>query len=151
MTFLKSIAVIVWVAKRGISEVVASILLIAVISTASFLAVTASSKQILEKKTTVSEALHEKGTQIQELVSVITSKADSGKISFELLNYGIKEITVDDVLVDGKKSAFTIKENGKNTSNIIPKKKIIVLETNTTGNSIQLVTGTGNLIGIKIQ
>lgn len=151
MTFLKSNAVIVWVAKRGISEVVASILLIAVITTASFLAVTASSKQIMESKTTVSEALHEKGAQIQELVSVITSKADSSKISLEMLNYGMMEITVDDVLVDGKKSAFTIKENGAALPNTIPKKKLVVLETNATGNSVQLITGTGNLIEIKIQ
>ncbi|MFY9301236.1 MAG: hypothetical protein WAO91_08615 [Candidatus Nitrosotenuis sp.] len=137
--------------KRGISEIVASILLIAVIATASFLAVTVSSKQIMESKTTVSEALHEKGVQIQELVSVITSKADSKKISLELLNYGMKEIIVDDVFVDGKKSAFVLKENGMALSDTIPKKKIVVLETNTTGNSVQLVTGTGNLIGIKIQ
>ena len=138
--------------RRGISEVVASILLITVIATTSVLATNASSKQIAENEKTVTEALHEKSTQIQELISVISIKTNSNKIILEVLNYGIKEIIIDKVLVDGRESAFILKDgNLIITHNTIPKKKILVLETNMTGRSIQLITDTENLFNIKLR
>ncbi|MGI0004297.1 MAG: hypothetical protein ACREAX_03265 [Candidatus Nitrosotenuis sp.] len=138
--------------RRGISEIVASILLITVVATVSFLAVNVSTKQITENEKTITEALHEKSTQIQELMSVLSSKTNSNKIILEIINYGMKEITLDSVLVDGTESMFVLKYDGAIITNkTIPKKKIIVLETNTMGASVQLITNTGNLIGIKIQ
>ncbi len=137
--------------RRGISEVVASILLITIIATASVLATNAASKQITENEKTVTEALHQKSTQVQELMSVISSKTNSNKIILEVLNYGIKEIIIDKVLVDGRESAFILKDgNIITTHNAIPKKKILVLETNMTGRTIQLITDTENLFNVKL-
>ena len=138
--------------RRAISEVVAAMLMLAVIATASFLAVSGSSKQTLENEKTVAEALHEKSTQIQELVSVISQKVQPNKIILEIINYGLKEITIQKVLVDGNESTFAIKndQGALFTNNTIPKKTILVLEANMMGKSIQLITTTGNLINIKI-
>ncbi|MGQ0771730.1 MAG: hypothetical protein ACT4NT_03035 [Nitrososphaerota archaeon] len=138
--------------RRATSEVVAAMLMFTVIATASFLAVSISSKQTLENEKTITEALHEKNTQIQELVSVISQKTQPNKIVLEMINYGLKEITIQKVLVDGNESEFVIKNDhgALFTNNTIPKKTILVLEANMVGKSIQLITTTGNLINIKI-
>ena len=136
--------------RRAVSEVVSSIVLIAVIAAASFLATGTSTKQTIGNERTVSEALQQKGMQIQELVSVIDCKTNPDKIILEMVNYGVKTITIDRVLVDGAESGFAIKHKGLTLqNNTIPKKAIFVLETNMTGGSVQLITGTGNLINIK--
>jgi flagellin-like protein len=136
--------------RRGISEVIASILLVATIAVASLLAATTSSKQITESEKTIEEELSNKAAQIQELLGVISAKTASDKISLEIINYGLKEIVLESVLVDGKESGFALKDDDIIiTNNTIPKKRILVLETNTTGNSVQLITDTGNLINIK--
>ncbi len=152
MAALKSNSSVVHMPRRGISEVVASILLVAVVAVASFLAVNTSTKQIAENEKTVEETLSEKGMQIQELLSVISSREVPSKIIIEMINYGIKDIVLDSVHVDGRKSAFILK-NGDViiTNKIIPKKEILILETNTTGSSVQLITDTGNIINIKTQ
>ena len=138
--------------RRGTSEVVAAMLMLTVIATASFLAVSSSSKQTLENEKTIAEALHEKNTQIQELVGVISQKVHPNKIILEIINYGLKEITIQKVLIDGNESTFIIKNDHGTlfTNNTIPKKTILVLEANMVGKSIQLITTTGNLINIKI-
>ncbi len=138
--------------RHAISEVVAAMLMLAVIATASFLAVNGSSKQTLENEKTVAEALHEKSTQVQELISVISKKVQPSKMVLEIINYGLKEITIQKVLVDGNESTFAImNDHGMLfTNNTIPKKTILVLEADMIGKSIQLITTTGNLINIKI-
>lgn len=138
--------------RRGISEVVASILLIGVVAVASLLAVNTSSKQITESEKTVEGALSQKSMQIQELVSIISSKAVSNKVLVEMINYGLKDIMIADVLVDGRKAGFILKDGDVIVPiNTIPKKKILVLETNMTGSSVQMITDTGNLININLQ
>lgn len=94
--------------RRGVGEVVAAMLLMAVIATVSFLALNNSSNQTMENEKTVTEALYEKSTQIQELISVIGHKTNSGKIQLELFNYGLKEIILDGVFVDGKEASFVL-------------------------------------------
>lgn len=138
--------------RRGVSEVIATILLMAVIATVSFLALNNSSKQTMENEKTVTEALYEKSTQIQELLSVIGHKTNSGKIQLELFNYGLKEIILDGVFVDGKEASFVLSDGSGVVfvNNTFAQKKIMMLETNMTGRSVQLLTNTKNLIDIKI-
>jgi hypothetical protein len=103
----------------------------AVVASVSVLAVNTSAKQITENERTVRDALSEKTAQIQELVSVISSKASTNKLTLEMINYGMREIVIEDVLVDGQRSDFVLKNTGVIIANkTIPKKQIILLETN---------------------
>lgn len=138
--------------RRGVGEVVAVIMLMAVIATASILALGASSKQMMGNQKTVADALHDKGAQIQELLSVLQQKVQPSKIRLEVFNYGLKDIVLQAVLVDGKNTTYLLYDgNGKTfVNNTIPQRKIMILETNDAGGSVQLITNTQNLIDIKI-
>lgn len=138
--------------RRGVGEVVAAIMLMAVIATASILALGASSKQMLDSEKTVADALHDKGAQIQELLSVIQQDIQSDRIRLEVFNYGLKDIVLEAVLVDGKKTTYLLHDgNGQAfANNTIPQRKIMVLETDGVGGSVQLITDTQNLIELKI-
>lgn len=138
--------------RRGVGEVVAVIILMAVIATTSILALGASSKQTLDGEKTVADALHDKGAQIQELLSVIQQNIHPDKIKLEVFNYGLKDIVIEAVLVDGKKTTYVLHDSYGQafTNNTIPQRKIMVLEANGVGGSVQLITDTQNLIEIKI-
>lgn len=138
--------------RRGVGEVVAVIILMAVIATMSILALGASSRQTLDSEKTVADALHDKGAQIQELLSVIQQDVQLGKIRLEVFNYGLKDIVLEAVLVDGKKTTYLLYDSNGHafTNNTIPQRKIMVLETDDVGRSVQLITNTQNLIELKI-
>ncbi|HWP78350.1 MAG: hypothetical protein AB1299_02800 [Thermoproteota archaeon] len=138
--------------RRGVGEVVAVIILMAVIATTSILALGASSKQTLDSEKTVADALHDKGAQIQELLSVIQQDVQPDRIRLEVLNYGLKDIVLEVVLVDGKKTTYLLHDNNGQAfaNNTIPQGKIMVLEIGGVGGSVQLITDTQNLIELKI-
>jgi len=83
--------------KRGISETVSVVLLLVVIATASYFALSESSKRIIDNEKTVTDTLEIKGSQIQELLSVITINTTLGNTTLEILNYGTKNIVIDRV------------------------------------------------------
>ncbi|MFN3654206.1 MAG: hypothetical protein ACK4TO_02635 [Candidatus Nitrosotenuis sp.] len=130
----------------------AIIVLMGVIATTSILALGASSKQMLDSEKTVADALHEKGAQIQELLSVIQQNVQPDKIKLEIFNYGLKDIVLKAVLVDGKKTMYLLHDSNGQVfaNNTIPQRKIMVLETYGIGDSVQLITDTQNLIELKI-
>jgi hypothetical protein len=138
--------------RRGVGEVVAVIILMAVIATTSILALGASSKQTLDSEKTVADALHDKGAQIQELLSVIQQDVQPDRIRLEVLNYGLKDMVLEVVLVDGKKTTYLLHDNNGQAfaNNTIPQGKIMVLEIGGVGGSVQLITDTQNLIELKI-
>lgn len=133
-------------------EVVAVVMLMAVIATTSILALGASTKQTLDSEKTVADALYDRGAQIQELLSVIQQNIKPDKIILEVFNYGPKDIVLETVLVDGKKTTYLLRDSYGYSfvNNTIPQRKIMMLETNTVGGSVQLITDTQNLIDIKI-
>lgn len=137
--------------RRAVSEVVAAVLLVAVVAAASFLAVSSSSKRTMEGEKTVAEALRDRNMQVQELIGIISQRTQPDRVILEIINYGMKEITLEKILVDGKESEFVLKDDTVVLANkTIPKKKIVVLEANMVGKSVQILTTTGNFVNVKI-
>ena len=137
--------------RRAISEVIAVILLIAVIATASFLALNGASKKTIEKQHSVADTLEFKGSQIQELLSIISKKSVGNTTTVELLNYGLKDITITEVLVDGIDSLYTLVDSsGTNQANKIIRKEIFILQIPKSGQTIQIITNTKNILRISI-
>lgn len=139
------------VKRRAISEVVAATLLIAVIATASFLALNGASKKTIENQNSVADALEFKGSQIQELLSIISKKSVGNTITVELLNYGLKDITITAVLVDGTSSSYAlVNSDGANQADKIIRNKILTLQIPKSGQSVQIITNTKNILKISI-
>ena len=137
--------------RRAISEVVAATLLIAVIAASSFLALNNASKKIIENQHSVYDALESKGSQIQEVISIISKKSVGNAITVELLNYGLKDITVTEVLVDGTGSPYTLVDSSGTSQDIkIIRNKILALKIPKSGQTVQINTNTKNMFKITI-
>jgi hypothetical protein len=136
---------------RAISEVMATILLIGVVATASFLALNGASKKTIEAQHSVADALELKGRQIQELLSVISKKSTGNTITIEFLNYGLKDIIITDVLVDGIGASYTLVDSsGANLADKIIRNKILTLQVQKRGQTVQIITDTKNIFKITI-
>lgn len=136
--------------RQGTSEVIAALLIMGVVAGVSFLALSSSAKQVISNQRSVNEILDDKNSQIQELLSIINYTVDSGKINLELFNYGVQEIKISRILVDGTDANYTIYLQDGTPTNTIPQKTLITLEVSNAGKSIQIITSTGNLIDMPL-
>jgi hypothetical protein len=137
--------------RRVIGEVIAATLLIAVIATASFLALNGASKKTIESQHSIANALELKGSQIQELLSIISKKSVGNTITVELLNYGLKDIIITTVLVDGERTSYTLVDSsGANLTDKIIRNKILILQVQKSGQTVQIITDTKNILKITI-
>ena len=137
--------------RRAVSEVVAAIILLTVIAASSFLALNNTSKQIMENQRSVHDTLELKGSQILEAISIISKKSAGNAITVELLNYGLKDIMITEVLVDGIGSSYIIVDSsGADQDNRIIRNKILSLQIPKSGQTVQIITNTKNIIKITI-
>jgi len=127
-------------------------MLLAVIATVSYFALSGASKKTIDAERTVTDVIELKGSQVQELLSVISKNASPGSITLELLNYGKKDITIERVFVDGSPFAFTVSDSDGNvySNNTITPKKITELYVGAAGQSIQIVTSSKNIINLPL-
>lgn len=139
------------VKRRGVSEVVAATILLAVIAATSFLALNSVSKKITEGQNSVHDTLESKGRQIQEAVSIISKKSAGNAITLELLNYGPRDIAVTEVLVDGAGSPYTITDSdGEDQDNRMIRSRILVLHIPKSGQTVHIITDTKNIFRITV-
>lgn len=137
--------------RRTIGEVIAATLLIAVVAAASFLALNGASKKITESQYSVADALELKRMQIQELLSIISKKSVGNTIIVELLNYGLKDIIITEVLVDGDRAPYALVDSsGANLDGKIIRSKILELQIQKGGQTVQIITDTKNILKITI-
>ncbi len=137
--------------RRAISEVIAATFLIAVVAAASFLALNGASKKILDAQHSVEDALELKGSQVQESLSIISKKSVRDMITVELVNYGLKDIVIAEILVDGVDAPYALVDsNGVNLTDKIIRNKILTLQVKQSGKTIQIITDTKNLLQITI-
>lgn len=138
--------------RRGISEAVSVVMLLAVIATASYFALNGSVKKITELESSVADSIKLKGAQVQELLSVISVERTLVGTSLELINYGPKEITIDRVFVDGELSPFTLLDSAENifVNNTMPQREIMLLQVSGTGQSVQILTDSKNIFQFTV-
>jgi hypothetical protein len=133
----------------GVSEAVSAVLLLAVIAAASYFALNWSAKNTIANEKSVTDAIELKGHQLQELVSVISAAASSGNTTVELLNYGTDDIVIDKVFIDGTLVSFSLYDSDGNNANTLVPREIMTLQLVGLGQSIQIITGSKNIIEVK--
>ncbi|TBR21258.1 MAG: hypothetical protein EPO63_08845 [Candidatus Nitrosotenuis sp.] len=137
--------------RRAVSEVVAATILLAVIAASSFLALNNASKRIIENQNSIHDALELKGGQIQEAISIISKKSDGDTITVELLNYGLKDIVITEILVDGTSSPYTLVDSsGTSQDSKMIRNRILSLLIPKSGQTVQIITNTKNMLKITI-
>jgi len=131
--------------RKAVSEVVAVTLILAAMTAVLGVALVMSNDQILSNKASASEAIDKAKQRVGELVALVHVEKDSNVMKVTLFNYGKEDITFDKVMVDGSEVAFSIKSPEGSNLDKVPSKNAAIIEVNTVGSTIQIVTGSGNL------
>ena len=89
--------------RRGISEIISSIIVISVVVAGLGIYVSISEQRILGDTITIKDALEQKNKQMSELVESISmfKNADPNVFEIYLHNYGLKNVTISKVYVNG--------------------------------------------------
>lgn len=90
--------------RSGLSEILSAIIIIAVVVAGLGLYVGLSEQRILGETITVKEAMEKKGDQHSELIELLDMiwlQSDPNILEVFLFNYGLKNITISNVIVNG--------------------------------------------------
>jgi hypothetical protein len=132
--------------------VVSAVLLLAVVAAVSYLALSGSTQRTVDTQRSVADLIEQKGSQVQELLSVISRDTSANKVTLEIMNYGIKSIIIDKVFLDGTQSPFSLLDSDGSVffNQTVPPKQIMMLQLSGHGQSIQIVTSSKNVISLPL-
>lgn len=138
--------------RRGSSEAVSVVILAIVISTSSYYALSNSSQRITDNQRSAIDMMNLKNAQTQELISIISRDVSQETITLEMVNFGTKTIVIDSVFVDSIKYDFVLSNSTGYVfdNNVIPVREIMVLRIFGTGQSIQIITDSKNMIDLPL-
>lgn len=137
--------------RKAVGEVIAVALLLVVTAAVMTIIILYANDQIFSERQTASEAIEMSRKRVQELVSLIGISTNSGSMAVDLLNYGRQTITIQEVMVDGIASTYTIyKSDGTVLGSILPVKEPVTLKVPKTGKTVQILTSAGNLFDFSV-
>jgi len=138
--------------RRGSSEAVSVMILAIVISTSSYYALNNSSQSITDNQRSAIDMMNLKNAQTQELISIISRDVSQETITLEMVNFGTKTIVIDSVFVDAIQYAFVLSNSTGYVfdNNVMPVREIVVLKVFGTGQSIQIITDSKNMIDLPL-
>ena len=122
--------------RRAVSEIISAIIVISVVVAGLGVYTNLSGQRILGDTLTVKEAMDEKDDQISELIEFVdmfTSTVDSNIFEIYLHNYGLKDITISKVYVNGIINMDDVPTNSisvqdLNRIDIFPNSKVIPVD-----------------------
>lgn len=129
--------------RRGVSEIVSAMIIIAVVVSGLGLYVGLSQQRILGETQSVQDTMKSAEDQLTELVEQIGMLKNSSKIHIFVYNYGLKNITISNVFVNGtinmadsQDATYYVRSlTGANLSKIIPSEKASEIILNFTNDS----------------
>lgn len=89
---------------RGVSEIISTIIVISVVVAGLGIYISLSQQRILADTVTVKESINMKDDQISELIEFVDmfrNNTNSNMIEIVLHNYGLKNVTISNVYVNG--------------------------------------------------
>ena len=89
--------------RRAVSEIVSAMVIIAVVASGLGLYVTLSEQRILSETQSVKDMMETSEDQLSEIIEHLATLKKNREVSFFVYNYGLKNITVSDVFVNGTK------------------------------------------------
>ncbi|MEW6587951.1 MAG: hypothetical protein AB1299_02150 [Thermoproteota archaeon] len=90
--------------RRAVSEIVSAMVIIAVVASGLGLYVTLSEQRILSETQSVKDVMETSEDQLSEIIEHLATLKKNREVSFFVYNYGLKNITVSDVFVNGTKN-----------------------------------------------
>lgn len=87
--------------RRGISEIVSAMIVIAVVISGLGIYVALSQQRILGESQSVKDAMKSSENQLAEIIEPLVMLKNGTEVSLFVYNYGLKEVTVTEVYVNG--------------------------------------------------
>lgn len=90
--------------RRAVSEIVSAMVIIAVVASGLGLYVTLSEQRVLGETQSVKDVMETSENQLSEIIEHLVTLKKNREVSIFVHNYGLKNITISDVFVNGTKN-----------------------------------------------
>jgi flagellin-like protein len=136
--------------RKAISEIYSAALMFAVTLAIAGLVIAASTNQFGRQQQSASQMLTSSQNKISESVSFIAGRNTSAGSEVEVVNYGMTNLQVDSIMVDGTKTSYTISYINGTTTQSLPVREPIVIDADRSGSKMQLVTSNGSIFEFSL-
>lgn len=137
--------------RKAISEIYSAALMFAVTLAIAGLVIAASTNQFGRQQQSASQMLASSQNKMSESVSFIAGRNTPAGSEVELVNYGLANLQVNDIMVDGTKTLYTISYiNGTKTQSM-PIREPVVIDADRQGSKMQLVTSNNSIFEFPLE
>lgn len=114
------------------------------------LVIAASTNQFGKQQQSASQMLTSSQNKMSESVSFIAGRNTPGGSEVEVVNYGMTNLQIDSIMVDGIKVPYTISYINGTTTQSLPVREPIVIDADRSGSKMQLVTSNGSIFEFSL-
>ncbi|MGB6463105.1 MAG: hypothetical protein WBF38_02625 [Nitrosotalea sp.] len=136
--------------RKAISEIYSAALMFAVTLAIAGLVIAASTNQFGKQQQSASQMLTSSQNKMSESVSFIAGRNTPGGSEVEVVNYGMTNLQIDSIMVDGIKVPYTISYINGTTTQSLPVREPIVIDADRSGSKMQLVTSNGSIFEFSL-
>jgi flagellin-like protein len=136
--------------RKAISEIYSAALMFAVTLAIAGLVIAASTNQFGKQQQSALQMLTSSQNKMSESVSFIAGRNTPGGSEVEVVNYGMTNLQIDSIMVDGTKTSYTISYINGTTTQSLPVREPIVIDADRPGSKMQLVTSNGSIFEFSL-
>lgn len=114
------------------------------------LVIAASTNQFGKQQQSASQMLTSSQNKMSESVSFIAGRNTSAGSEVEVVNYGMTNLQIDSIMVDGIKTSYTISYINGTITQSLPVREPIVIDADRSGTKMQLVTSNGSIFEFSL-
>ncbi len=137
--------------RKAISEIYSAALMFAVTLAIAGLVIAASTNQFGKQQQSASQMLTSSQNKMSESVSFIAGRNTPAGSEVEIVNYGLENIKVDDIMVDGIKVPYTISYINGTEVSYLPVREPVVIDADRSGIMMQLVTSNNSIFEFPLR
>lgn len=136
--------------RKAISEIYSAALMFAITLAIAGLVIAASTNQFGKQQQSASQMLTSSQNRMSESVSLIAGRNTSAGSEAEVVNYGMTNLQIDSIMVDGTKTSYTISYINGTTTQSLPVREPIVIDADRSGSKMQLVSSNGSIFEFSL-
>lgn len=137
--------------RKAISEIYSVALMFAVTLAIAGLVIAASTNQFGRQQQSASQMLTSSQNKMSESISFIAGRNTPAGSEVEAVNYGLTNIRIYDIMVDGTKASYTISYINGTRVSYLPVREPIVIDADRSGSKMQLVTSNNSIFEFQLQ
>ncbi len=137
--------------RKAISEIYSAALMFAVTLAIAGLVIAASTNQFGRQQQSASQMLTSSENKMSESVSFIAGRNTPAGSEVEIVNYGMTNLQIDSIMVDGTKASYTISYINGTRAQSLPVREPVVIDADRQGSKMQLVTSNNSIFEFPLQ